>query len=53
MLGTGGTKLTDRGVGALLDGCEALEEFEMVEVQGTFGAISVLGSSLMSEAGIN
>lgn len=33
-LGTGGTKLTDRGVTALLEGCEALEIFELVEVQG-------------------
>ncbi|KAJ1304365.1 hypothetical protein OPQ81_005519 [Rhizoctonia solani] len=33
-LGTGGTKLTDRGVGALIEGCEALEVLELVEVQG-------------------
>ncbi|CAE6440152.1 unnamed protein product [Rhizoctonia solani] len=33
-LGTGGTKLTDRGVGALVEGCEALEVLELVEVQG-------------------
>ncbi|KAG9107524.1 peroxin, partial [Ceratobasidium sp. 392] len=34
VIGTGGTKLTDRGIGALMDGCEALEEFELVDVQG-------------------
>ncbi|KAH7339403.1 hypothetical protein B0J17DRAFT_654973 [Rhizoctonia solani] len=33
-LGTGGTKLTDRGVGAFIEGCEALEVLELVEVQG-------------------
>ncbi|KAL5631644.1 hypothetical protein ACGC1H_007231 [Rhizoctonia solani] len=33
-VGTGGTKLTDRGVGALVEGCEALEVLELVEVQG-------------------
>lgn len=33
-LGTGGTKLTERGVGALLEGLDALEVFELVEVQG-------------------
>ncbi|QRW08089.1 hypothetical protein RhiLY_07088 [Ceratobasidium sp. AG-Ba] len=34
VIGTDGTKLTDRGIGALMDGCEALEEFELVNVQG-------------------
>ncbi|KAG8687361.1 peroxin, partial [Ceratobasidium sp. 395] len=34
VIGTGGTKLTDRGIGALMDGCEALEELELVDVQG-------------------
>ncbi|CEL61096.1 hypothetical protein RSOLAG1IB_04336 [Rhizoctonia solani AG-1 IB] len=33
-ISTGGTKLTDRGVGALVEGCEALEILELVEVQG-------------------
>jgi hypothetical protein len=43
VLGTGGTKLTDRGVGALMDGCEALEELELVEVQGElFGRMTSL-----------
>ncbi|KAG9098421.1 peroxin [Ceratobasidium sp. 370] len=33
-IGTGGTKLTDRGIAALMEGCEALEELEFVDVQG-------------------
>ncbi|KAG8746975.1 peroxin [Ceratobasidium sp. 414] len=34
VVGTGGTKLTDRGIGTLMEGCEALEELELVDVQG-------------------
>ncbi|KAF8678307.1 hypothetical protein RHS04_05587 [Rhizoctonia solani] len=33
-ISTGGTKLTDRGVSALVEGCETLEVLELVEVQG-------------------
>ncbi|KAF8756904.1 Glycosyltransferase like family 2 [Rhizoctonia solani] len=32
-ISTGGTKLTDRGVSALVEGCETLEVLELVEVQ--------------------
>ena len=34
-LGTSGTKLTDRGILAVLENCDALEEFELYEVQGS------------------
>ena len=33
-IGTMGTKLTDAGVISLLTGCESLEEFALVEVEG-------------------
>ena len=33
-LGTSGTKLTDRGVIAVLEGCDNLEELSLLEVQG-------------------
>src|SRR5258708_2325240 len=33
--GTIGTKLTDRGILAVLENCDALEEFELCEVQGS------------------
>ncbi|KAF8342261.1 uncharacterized protein EI90DRAFT_3116181 [Cantharellus anzutake] len=33
-LGTNGTKLTDRGVLAILESCDTLEELELSEVQG-------------------
>jgi hypothetical protein len=40
-ISTGGTKLTDRGVGALVEGCEALEILELVEVQGNLSCWSL------------
>ncbi|KDQ10051.1 hypothetical protein BOTBODRAFT_68789 [Botryobasidium botryosum FD-172 SS1] len=33
-IGTSGTKLTDKGVVALLGGCDVLEDFALVEVEG-------------------
>ena len=33
-IGTSGTKLTDKGVVALVEGCDALEELTLDEVQG-------------------
>ncbi|KAG8968397.1 peroxin [Tulasnella sp. 419] len=33
-IGTKGTKLTDKGVIALIEGCDLLEEFSMIEVEG-------------------
>jgi hypothetical protein len=33
-IGTGGTKLSDRGIVAILEGCDALEEFGLREAQG-------------------
>lgn len=33
-LGTSGTKLTDKGVVAILEGCDNLEEISLLEVQG-------------------
>jgi hypothetical protein len=35
-MGTSGTKLTDKGVCALLEGCDALEELFLEDVQGKF-----------------
>jgi hypothetical protein len=34
IIGTSGTKLTDKGICTLLEGCDALEEFVLEEVQG-------------------
>lgn len=34
-LGTRGTKLSDRGIVLIAEGCENLEEFTLEEVQGT------------------
>jgi hypothetical protein len=33
-LGTSGTKLTDKGIVAILEGCDNLEELSLLEVQG-------------------
>jgi hypothetical protein len=33
-IGTSGTKLTDKGICTLVEGCDALEEFVLEEVQG-------------------
>lgn len=33
-LGTSGTKLTDKGIIAILEGCDNLEELALLEVQG-------------------
>lgn len=34
-LGTSGTKLTDKGVLSIMERCDSLEEFSLLEVQGT------------------
>lgn len=33
-VGTSGTKLTDKGLGSIFEGCDALEDFALVEAQG-------------------
>ena len=35
-IGTSGTKLTDKGICTLVEGCDALEELVLDEVQGEF-----------------
>jgi hypothetical protein len=35
-IGTTGTKLTDRGICAIVEGCDALEDLTLEEVQGDF-----------------
>jgi hypothetical protein len=35
-MGTTGTKLTDRGICAIVEGCDALEDLTLEEVQGDF-----------------
>ena len=35
-LATSGTKLTDKGIIAILEGCDVLEELSLVDVQGLF-----------------
>jgi hypothetical protein len=37
-IGTCGTKLTDKGLISILEGCDALEDFSLIEAQGELAA---------------
>jgi len=47
-LSTSGTKLTDRGLNAVLDAAMDLEDFDLTEVEGASHSLYSCGSVLMS-----